>query len=75
MDVSVAKAFAAAIAIFVTAVVGVGEAFVVMKALDGTSRNPEAGGKIRTTMIVGIALIETASIFSLLTVIFIIFIL
>lgn len=69
------KAIAAAIAIFASAVVAIGEAFIVMRSVDGIARNPEAGKNIRSTMIVGVALVETGSIFALLTVIFIIFIL
>lgn len=35
-------------------------------ALEGTARNPEAGGKIMTTMIIGLALIESLCIYALL---------
>jgi len=35
-------------------------------ALQGTARNPEAGGKIMTTMIIGLALIESLCIYTLL---------
>ena len=35
-------------------------------ALTGTARNPEAGGKIMTTMIIGLALIESLCIYALL---------
>ena len=35
-------------------------------ALQGTARNPEAGGKIMTTMIIGLALIESLCIYALL---------
>ena len=34
-------------------------------ALQGTARNPEAGGKIMTTMIIGLALIESLCIYAL----------
>jgi F-type H+-transporting ATPase subunit c len=34
-------------------------------ALQGTARNPEAGGKIMTTMIIGLALIESLAIYAL----------
>ena len=34
-------------------------------ALLGTARNPEAGGKIMTTMIIGLALIESLCIYAL----------
>ena len=45
---------------------GVGEALVVSKALDGMSRNPEMYGKLRTSMILGCALVETTAIYALL---------
>lgn len=35
-------------------------------AMQGTARNPEAGGKIMTTMIIGLALIESLCIYALL---------
>ena len=35
-------------------------------ALEGTARNPEAGGKIMTTMILGLAFIESLCIYALL---------
>lgn len=35
-------------------------------ALQGMARNPEAGGKIMTTMIIGLALIESLCIYALL---------
>lgn len=35
-------------------------------ALQGTARNPEAGGRIMTTMIIGLALIESLCIYALL---------
>ena len=38
----------------------------ISSALQGTARNPEAGGKIMTTMIIGLALIESLCIYALL---------
>ena len=38
----------------------------ISSALNGTARNPEAGGKIMTTMIIGLALIESLCIYALL---------
>lgn len=38
----------------------------ISAALQGTARNPEAGGKIMTTMIIGLALIESLCIYALL---------
>ena len=38
----------------------------ISAGLQGTARNPEAGGKIMTTMIIGLALIESLCIYALL---------
>lgn len=38
----------------------------ISSALNGTARNPEAGGKIMTTMIIGLALVEALCIYALL---------
>jgi len=43
-----------------------GEAFVCCHAIDGISRNPEAMGKLRATMILACALVETTAIYALL---------
>jgi len=37
----------------------------ISAALQGIARNPEAGGKIMTTMIIGLALIESLCIYAL----------
>ena len=44
---------------------GVGMGNAINGALQGTARNPEAGGKIMTTMIIGLALIESLAIYAL----------
>ena len=41
---------------------GIGMGNAINGALQGTARNPEAGGKIMTTMIIGLALIESLCI-------------
>lgn len=46
--------------------VGIGMAWAIYGALIGTARNPEAGGKIMTTMIIGLALMEALVIYVLL---------
>ena len=43
---------------------GLGMGHAINGALQGTSRNPEAGGKIMTTMIIGLALIESLCIYA-----------
>jgi F-type H+-transporting ATPase subunit c len=45
---------------------GLGMGNAINGALTGTARNPEAGGKIMTTMIIGLALIESLCIYALL---------
>ena len=45
------------------------------KAVEGISRQPEAEGKIRTTLMLGLVFIETAIIYALLVVILSIFVL
>ncbi len=43
-----------------------GMGYAIHGALTGTARNPEAGGKIMTTMIIGLALMEALVIYVLL---------
>jgi len=43
---------------------GFGMGNAINGALQGTARNPEAGGKIMTTMIIGLALIESLCIYA-----------
>lgn len=53
---------------------GIGEGFVVAKAMEGMSRNPEMYGKLRTGMILGCALVETTGIYALLIAILALFV-
>ncbi len=70
------KAIASAFAIGVAAFAGcIGMAMVSGKAVEGIARQPEAEGKIRTTLMLGLVFIETAIIYALLAVILIIFVL
>lgn len=70
-----AIAFGAAIAIFSSGCSSIGEAMVITKAIDGMARNPEASGKLRSSMIIGAALVETCGIYALLVAILLIFVL
>ena len=54
---------------------GIGEGLICVKALDGMSRNPEMYGKLRSSMIIGAALVETCGIYALLVAILLIFVL
>lgn len=44
---------------------GLGIGILVSKALEAIGRNPEASGKIQTTMFIGIAFTEALAIFAL----------
>ena len=55
------KAIAAAIAIFSSGCSSIGEGLLVSKAIDGMSRNPEMYSKLRSSMIIGAALVESQS--------------
>lgn len=44
---------------------GLAQGMAIKGALEGTARNPEAGGKIQVTMIIGLALIESLCIYAL----------
>ena len=52
-------AIGAGLAVITGMMTGIGEGFVAGKAVEAIGRNPEAEGKIRSTMILGIALSET----------------
>lgn len=67
------KYIAAAVAILAVMPSAIGEASVVSRTIEGISRNPEAYGKLRSTMILGVALVETTAIYALLIAILCIF--
>lgn len=70
------KAIAAGIAVGVAAAGGaVGMGMATAKSAESIARQPEAEGKIRTTLMLGLVFIETAIIYALLVVILIIFVL
>lgn len=70
------KAIASGIAIGIAAAGGaIGMGMAVGKSAEGIARQPEAEGKIRTTMMLGLVFLETAIIYALLVVILIIFVL
>ena len=70
------KALAAGIAIGIAAAGGaVGMGMATGKSTESIARQPEAEGKIRTTLMLGLVFIETAIIYALLVVILIIFVL
>ena len=65
---------AAAIAMLSVGFSAIGEGLVCCHAIDGMSRNPEMYGKLRTTMILGCALVETTAIYALLIAILCLFV-
>ena len=74
-DSTAVKAIAAAVIIILGAGIGaVCMAIAIKKSVEGTSRQPEAGGDIRSTMMLGLVFIETAIIYALIVAILIIFV-
>lgn len=70
------KAYSSAIAIGLAALgAAVGMGMSIAKATEGISRQPEAEGKIRTTLMLGMVFIETVVIYALIIAILIIFVL
>ena len=65
------KAMAAGLAIGLAA----GAGLAIAKGAEGISRQPEAEGKIRTQLMLGLVFIETAIIYALIVAILIIFVL
>lgn len=62
LTAAVAALFAIAIAAFGGSI---GMGLSISRAMEGIARNPEASGKIMTTMIIGLALIESLAIYTL----------
>ena len=56
-------AIGAAMAVFTGFLTGLGEATVAAHACDAIGKNPEAETKVRSTMILGIALSETCALY------------
>ena len=70
------KAIAAAITVGLAAAAGaVGMGMAIAKSVEGISRQPEADGKIRTLLMLGLVFVETAIIYALVVGILIIFVL
>ena len=53
----------------------IGMGIAIAKAVDGISRQPEAEGKIRTSLMLGLVFVETAIIYALIIAVLIIFVL
>lgn len=52
---------------------GIGMGLGIGRSTEGIARNPEASGKIMTTMIVGLALIESLAIYTLVVVLILLY--
>ena len=68
------SAIGAGIAVCAGLGTGIGEGIAASKAVEAIGRNPEAENKVRTTMILGIALTETVALYGLLVSLILIFI-
>jgi F-type H+-transporting ATPase subunit c len=51
----------------------IGQGMAVKSAVEGVSRNPGASGKIMTTMMIGLAMIESLAIYALVVCLIILF--
>lgn len=74
MEVEAAKLIGAALAMGLGALgPGIGLGLLAAKALEAIGRNPEAQGKIQTTMILAIAVTEAIAIYALVVALMILF--
>ena len=64
---------AAAVAVFTGIGAGIGIGFATGKASEAIARQPEASGKINSTLLIGCALAEGTAIFGFITALIIIF--
>ncbi len=70
------KALSSALAIgLASAAAAIGMGIAIGKATEGISRQPEAEGKIRTALMLGLVFIETVVIYALIVAILVIFVL
>ena len=67
-------AIAAGLAVIAGLGTGIGEGIAVSKALEALWRNPEAESKIRTLMIMGVAMTETVALYGLLVSLILLFV-
>ncbi len=68
-----ACALGAGIAVLTGIGPAIGQGFAAGKAVEAVGRQPEAQGKIRSTLIVGAALAETTGIYAFITALLLIF--
>ena len=65
---------AAGIAMIGAALSGLGQGLATGKAVEAVGRQPEAGGEVRSTMIIGLAMTETSGIYGFVIAILILFV-
>ncbi|MCC6346170.1 MAG: ATP synthase F0 subunit C [Nitrospirales bacterium] len=66
-NVKAIAALGASLAIGIAALgAGIGQGIGLGKACEGVARNPGASGKVTTTLIIGLAMIESLAIYALL---------
>ncbi len=66
MHFFVFSAIAAGLAVAIAAHgCGIGQGMAVKGAVEGIARNPEASGKVTVTMLIGLAMIESLTIYAL----------
>lgn len=70
ISVAIASAFGMAIA---AAGTGLAQSNAIRGAVDGIARNPGASGKILTTMLIGLAMIESLAIYALVIALILLF--
>jgi F-type H+-transporting ATPase subunit c len=68
--VMITAGFAMAVGVLAPAL---GQGLAIKSALEGVARNPEASGKILTTMMIGLAMIESLAIYVFVVVMIILF--
>ncbi len=74
MEFFIASVWAAGLAIGIAAFgCGLAQGFGLNGAVTGIARNPEASGKITTTLIIGLALIESLCIYALVVALILLF--
>lgn len=70
------KAMSAALVVGLAASTGaIAMGFAIARSVEGISRQPEAEGKIRTSLMLGLVFVETAIIYALIIAVLIIFVL
>ena len=68
-----ASAIGAGIAMIAGFGPGIGQGIAASKGAESVGRNPEAAGKIRSIMVLGIAMAETTGIYALIIALLLIF--